>query len=87
VTAIADSIEERLKRTMGTRPAHIEGRRQGHWILMDYIDFVVHVFLEERRGFFRLERLWGDAPRIDPAGLPTPSDTETHSTPPLPSGG
>jgi ribosome-associated protein len=73
VLAIADSIEERLRRGLGVRPAHVEG-------LMDYIDFVVHVFVEERRNFYRIERLWGDAPRVDlpfetkaARGLGTPS--------------
>jgi ribosome-associated protein len=41
----------------------VEGQRQAEWVLLDYIDFVVHVFIEEKREFFRLDRLWGDAPR------------------------
>jgi ribosome-associated protein len=80
VLAIADSIEERLRRGLGVRPAHVEGRRLAEWVLMDYIDFVVHVFVEERRNFYRIERLWGDAPRVDlpfetkaARGLGTPS--------------
>lgn len=64
--AIADSIEERLSRVHALRPGHVEGRRVGDWVLMDYIDFVVHVFVEPKRAFYRLERLWGDAPRVDP---------------------
>jgi ribosome-associated protein len=64
VSAIADSIEERVRETDGTKPKHVEGRRVGDWILMDFIDVVVHVFLEERRQFYGLERLWGDAPRV-----------------------
>jgi ribosome-associated protein len=66
---IADHIEERLARDLRVKPSSIEGRRRGEWILMDYIDFVVHVFLAEKREFYRLERLWGDAPEIDLAGL------------------
>ena len=66
VTAIADSIEQRLRREQHCRPSSVEGRPAANWILMDYIDFIVHVFLEERREFYRLDRLWGDAPRIDP---------------------
>jgi ribosome-associated protein len=62
---IADSIEQRLHEALGIRPASVEGRRTGEWILMDYIDFVVHVFVEEKREFYRLERLWGDAPQIE----------------------
>lgn len=68
VLAIADNVEERL-REAGFKPAHVEGRRGGEWVLMDYIDFVVHVFVEGKRQFYRLERLWGDAPRIELARL------------------
>jgi ribosome-associated protein len=66
VLTIADSIEQRLIETMRLKPASIEGRRRGEWVLMDYIDLVVHVFVEEKREFYRLERLWGDAPRLEP---------------------
>lgn len=65
VLAITESIEERLRRELGLRPAHIEGLRQGEWVLLDFIDLVVHVFVAEKREFYRLERLWGDAPRFD----------------------
>jgi len=65
VLAITESIEERLRRELGLRPAHIEGRRQGEWVLLDFIDLVAHVFVAEKREFYRLERLWGDAPRFD----------------------
>ena len=51
----------------------VEGRRTGEWILMDYVDFVVHVFTAEKREFYRLERLWGDAPRVELPGLPAAS--------------
>ena len=43
----------------------MEGRRTGDWVLMDYVDFLVHVFRDDRRQFYRLERLWGDAPSLD----------------------
>ncbi len=69
VLTIADSVEERLIQSLGVKPSSVEGRRTSEWILMDYIDFVVHVFVEEKREFYRLERLWGDAPRIDQAEL------------------
>lgn len=69
VGAIADAVEERLRETLGLRPRHVEGRRVAEWVLLDYFDFVVHVFQEERRRFFGLERLWGDAPRMDPDRL------------------
>ena len=65
VVAIADAIEERLVERHQRRPNHIEGRRGGEWVLLDFIDFVVHVFVEGKRSFYRLERLWGDAPRLD----------------------
>lgn len=55
--AITDEIELRLKREFGTYPNSVEGRRQGEWILMDYVDFIVHVFLPEKRAFYGLERL------------------------------
>ncbi len=55
--SIADSIEERLKKS-GVRATHIEGRSGGEWILMDYMDFVVHIFTERAREFYDLERLW-----------------------------
>jgi len=45
----------------------VEGKRSGEWILMDYLDFVVHVFTPETRSYYGLERLWGDAPRLSPA--------------------
>jgi ribosome-associated protein len=61
VKAIADRIEERLT-AEGARPWHVEGARQGNWVLLDYIDFVVHVFHREARAYYELERLWGDAP-------------------------
>lgn len=57
VTAIADEIELRLKRQFGLYPQSVEGRRNGEWILLDYVDFVVHVFLAERRAFYHIERL------------------------------
>lgn len=64
VKTIAESIEEAL-RVEGEKPLRREGRRDGRWILLDYLDFVVHVFLEEEREFYGLERLWADAPVVD----------------------
>jgi len=55
--AITDEIEIRLKREFGTYPNSVEGRRQGEWVLMDYVDFIVHVFTAEKRAFYGLERL------------------------------
>ena len=65
VAAIAENIGRRLRNEAGRKPAHIEGLRRSEWVLMDYIDFVVHVFVEPRREFYRLERLWDDAARVD----------------------
>lgn len=64
--AIADEIELRLKRDFGAYANSVEGRRQGEWILLDYVDFVVHVFLEERRGFYDIERLRKSARPLTP---------------------
>lgn len=65
--AIADEIEHRLKRDFGAFPNSVEGRRQGEWILLDYVDFVVHVFLAERRAFYDIERLRKSARPLSPA--------------------
>jgi ribosome-associated protein len=59
--AIAEHIIEELKKE-DVRPSHVEGLRSGRWVLIDYIDFVVHVFHPAAREFYQLERLWGDAP-------------------------
>jgi ribosome-associated protein len=64
VLAIADAIEERLFDAGRRKPKHVEGRRVGDWVLMDFIDVVVHVFVDEKREFYGLERLWGDAPQV-----------------------
>lgn len=80
VAAIAEAIEERLARSVGRSPGHVEGRRAAEWILMDYIDFVVHVFVEEKREFYRLENLWGDAPRVPLEELPGPGEAGERSS-------
>jgi len=64
VRAIAEEIERRVKEEGGPLPRRVEGQREGEWVLLDYGDFVVHVFLEETRRFYDLERLWADAPRV-----------------------
>jgi ribosome-associated protein len=61
VRSIAEHITEELRKE-GFRPDHIEGLRGGRWVLLDYIDFVIHVFHPTAREFYQLERLWGDAP-------------------------
>jgi ribosome-associated protein len=65
--AIADEVELRLKREFGELPHSVEGRRRGDWILLDYVDFVVHVFLAERRAFYDIERLRKSARPLTPA--------------------
>ncbi len=67
--AITDEIEIRLKRDFGVYPNSVEGRRQGEWILMDYVDFIVHVFSVEKRAFYGLERLRKSATTISVAEL------------------
>lgn len=61
VTAIADFLIDEMKR-IGVRPSSVEGLRGGNWVLIDYFNFVVHVFHPAAREFYQLERLWGDAP-------------------------
>ena len=63
IAAIADEIEETLREAK-RKPSHIEGYPRGDWILMDYVDFVVHVFTPQSRSYYDLERLWGDAKRL-----------------------
>ena len=63
--AISDSIEETLKRDLGERPAVVEGVEKSEWVLLDYFNFVVHVFSRDMRSFYGLERLWGSAERHD----------------------
>jgi ribosome-associated protein len=64
VQAIADEVELRLK-AANMRPAHVEGYKQAEWVLLDYVDFVVHVFSEKARKFYDLERLWKTAKRLE----------------------
>jgi len=65
VKAIADHVLEILAKDQDLEPGHVEGQRGGRWVLLDYIDFVVHVFHPHARDFYQLENLWGDAPRWD----------------------
>lgn len=64
IRAIADAVMERLAGE-GAKPAHVEGYDRSEWILIDYFDFIVHVFAPETRVFYGLERLWGSAERIE----------------------
>jgi ribosome-associated protein len=72
VQAIADAVDDRLE-ALGMRPAHTEGYRQAEWVLLDYVDFVVHVFSEKSRQYYDLERLWKSARRVEPAELTAPA--------------
>ncbi|HEY2830691.1 MAG TPA: ribosome silencing factor [Thermoanaerobaculia bacterium] len=62
--AIADSVQETLREKMKVKPLLVEGTTPGRWILLDYGDFIFHIFTEETRRFYGLERLWGDAPNL-----------------------
>ncbi len=68
VGAIADAVEERL-RASGRRPLHVEGAPRSDWMLLDYGDFIVHVFTEDKRSYYGLDSLWGDAERLDQSSL------------------
>jgi len=72
VQAIADDVDEQLS-AAGVQPKHTEGYTQADWILMDYVDFVVHIFSETARKFYDLERLWKSATRLRPADLEKPA--------------
>lgn len=65
VKTIADEVERKVAEGGGPKPLRVEGLDDARWVLMDYGDFVVHVFLDEVRRYYDLERLWSDAPRLD----------------------
>ncbi len=62
IRAIQESIEVRIRKQANERPWHREGQKHRQWVLLDYVDLVVHIFSPERRSFYDLERLWNDAP-------------------------
>ena len=68
IQAIADAVDERLE-GIGLRAEHKEGYKQAEWVLLDYVDFVVHIFSEKARQFYDLERLWKSARRVEPEEL------------------
>jgi ribosome-associated protein len=68
VQAISDAVDARLE-ALGLRVTHSEGYKQAEWVLLDYVDFVVHIFSEKARQFYDLERLWKSARRLEPAEL------------------
>jgi ribosome-associated protein len=63
--AIADSVSEEVFKELNEDPRHIEGMQNKEWVLMDYFDVVVHIFRKDRRTYFALEKLWGDAPAVE----------------------
>jgi ribosome-associated protein len=77
VKAIADAVEEAL-RAARIRPAHIEGYDRAEWVLMDFFSFIVHVFTPQTRDFYGLERLWGDAERLEMGTAPQATTEETR---------
>jgi ribosome-associated protein len=77
---IADEVEMRLKRDFGTYPNSVEGKRQGEWVLLDYVDFVVHIFLAEKRAFYDIERLRKSARHVDALELQKALKKKTAST-------
>ena len=80
IQAIADAVDERLE-ALGMRPAHTEGYKQAEWVLLDYVDFVVHIFSENARQYYDLERLWKSATKLEPAELTaTPKRRRTAAT-------
>jgi ribosome-associated protein len=64
VRTIAEEVERHLKEAHGIQPFRREGEREGHWVLLDYVDFVLHVFQKADRDYYDLERLWSDARRV-----------------------
>ncbi|MFW6641768.1 ribosome silencing factor [Nocardiopsis algeriensis] len=65
VRAIIDEVEDQLRIKAGAKPVRREGERDGRWVLLDYVDIVVHIQHEEERGYYGLERLWKDCPEIE----------------------
>jgi ribosome-associated protein len=79
VQAISDAVERKL-RDLKVKPRHIEGYRRGRWILLDYLDFVLHVFHQEERTFYSLDRLWSDATDITAKVLPASETKEASAS-------
>jgi len=80
IQAISDEVEDRLKKA-GLRPAHVEGYKQAEWVLIDYVDFVVHMFTEKARQYYDLERLWKSAKKLRPAELVTSARVSRKRSP------
>jgi ribosome-associated protein len=81
VKAIHDGVHAGMKQDHATLPRRVEGLPQAHWVLMDYLDVVVHVFTPETRAFYRLEQLWGEAPaRAVESGEPSVATASAESS-------
>ena len=81
VEGITDAIIEELEENWDQQPWHREGAKKADWILLDYVDFVVHIFLDERRSFYSLERLWAEAPHVklpEMEGIPIQDTPEVY---------
>jgi ribosome-associated protein len=76
IQAIADEVDERLSKK-GMRAEHVEGYKQAEWVLLDYVDFVVHIFSERARRYYELERLWKSARRLEPSELKAKAGQKT----------
>ncbi|HYX67905.1 MAG TPA: ribosome silencing factor [Terriglobales bacterium] len=80
IQAISDEVEQRLSKA-GLHPTHVEGYRQADWVLLDYVDFVVHVFSEKARNYYDLERLWKSAKPLHPSQLTVKERTPRKASP------
>ena len=80
IRAIADAVVDALA-AQGAKPAHVEGHDRSEWVLLDYFDFIVHVFVPETRLFYGLERLWGNAERIEIPERLRPEGLDRLTTP------
>ena len=83
VEGISQAVLEELENNWSQKPWHQEGERKADWILLDYVDFVVHVFLSERRAYYNLERLWAEAEQIELPELTLPAHVEALQEEPL----
>jgi ribosome-associated protein len=81
IQAISDEVEEQLTKA-GQKPTHVEGYSQAEWVLLDYVDFVVHIFSDKARQFYDLERLWKSAKHLDPHELKPKAALRRRTGPP-----
>ncbi len=77
IRAVQDSVYRTLRTQWKEKPWHTEGVGSGRWVLLDYVNVVVHIFHEEARGFYMIERLWGDAPRTRISNVSVVSEAES----------